>query len=163
MKSKNITIVSIFLVLLFILIGAYMIISSHIDAKYTPNYNLDDFYPYPEKKLGVNEYQVVTVSEQEMIKTHFDAFVMSFFEDIDASYSHIENDWGLENYPNIRLFKEKIITLTDNFTYLPEFHSYAPITDDENKDLKIYKVKDKKNNVYVFTIEAVMKYTVRFE
>lgn len=163
MKNKNITIVSLCIVATVILIGAYIIISSRIDAKYTPNYNLDDFYPYPEKKLGVNEYQVVSVDEQEMVKTYFDTYVMSFFEDIDDAYAHLDNDYSLEAFPNIRLFKEKIITITDNFTYLPVFKSYTPIIDEENPDLTIYKIKDKKDNVYIFTIEAVMKYTVRFE
>ncbi len=163
MKNKNITIVSFCIVAFVVFIGAYIIISSRIDAKYTPNYNLDDFYPYPEKKLGVNEYQVVKVSEQEIVKTYFDSFVMSFFEDIDGSYSNLENDYGLDNYPNIRLFKEKVITLTDNFTYLPEFKSFAHMTDEENPNLIMYKVKDKKDNIYIFTVEAVMKYTVRFE
>ncbi len=163
MKNKNLTLVSFGIVAITIFIGAYIIISSRIDAKYTPNYNLDDFYPYPEKKLGVNEYQVVKVNEQEMIKTYFDSFAMSLFEDIDGAYAHLENDWGLDNYPNIRLFKEKVITLTNNFTYLPEFKAYTHVTDKENPDLKIYKVKDKNDNIYIFTIEAVMKYTVRFE
>lgn len=163
MKNKNITIVSFSIVAIVIFICAYIIISSRIDAKYTPNYNLDDFYPYPEKKLGVNEYQVARVSEQEMVKTYFDSFVMSFFEDIDSAYAHLENDWGLDNYPNIRVFREKVITLTNNFTYLPEFKSFTYMTDEENPDLKMYKIKDKNDNIYIFTVGAVMKYTVRFE
>lgn len=158
MKNKNSVMISIILVVLALLLGVYFIVSSRIDAKYTPNYNLDDFYKYPEKTLGVNEYKVVSVQESDMIKTYFSAYARLLMEDINDAYNHLDDNTG-RTYPNIDSFKNKVGSLTNNFTKRPVFSSY---TIENTKENIVYKIKDTRGNIYIFTVEAVMKYTVSF-
>ncbi len=161
MKHKNVTLVSICIIIIIILLGLYLIISSRIKAMYTPNYNLDDFYPYPIKTLGVNEYQVVKVDDEEVIRDYFNSFIRLCLENTSEAYSLLDNDYAIEFYPTLNSFKEYVASITDNYTYMPVFSMYTYLS--SNDDTTTYQIKDKNNNIYIFEVEAVMKYTVRFQ
>lgn len=156
--KKNNKVITIILILIMILLGAYFIISSRIDAKYQPNYTLEDFYEMPKRKVGVNEYTVASVDEEDMVVTYFNTYVMMFFENIDEAYSLLDEYSSLETYPNIEEFKKKVSSLTVGFTEIPKINEYSISKDDDGHT--VYTVSDKKGNIYTFTIEAVMKYTV---
>ncbi len=156
---KKINIVSIVLIVVIFIIGGYFIISSRIDAKYEPNYTLDDYYKKPVKKVGVNNYTVSQVSNEDMVKTYFSAYTTSFFEDIEDAYIHLDSKEKTK-YKNIDEFKKKVGSLTKDFTILPKLKTYDINKED---DKVIYQMSDEVGNIYIFKIEAVMKYTVSFE
>lgn len=161
MKNKSAVLVSSFLVVIIVLIGVYFVISSQIDANYVPNYLLEDFIPFPEKSLGVNEYKVVTVSEEDMIKNYFNSFVSLMLENIDEAYEKLDDETKLDIYKDINSFRIKVEFITVDYAIVPSFAEYSVSSDEDGK--KIYIVKDKRNNIYRFIVEAVMKYTVSLD
>lgn len=156
---KKINIVSLVLIFIIIILGSYFIISSRIDAKYEPNYTLEDYYKKPIKKVGVNSYTVSQVSSEDMIKTYFSTYTSMLYEDIESAYSHLDKKEKIK-YPNLSFFKNKVSNLTKDFTELPKLKTYDIGKED---DKTIYKMSDEHGNVYIFKIEAVMKYTVSFQ
>ncbi len=161
MKNRNSTIIVIILVIISILVSSYLIISSRIDANYIPNYNLEDFYTFPSKKLGVNEYKVVNVNTEEMAKTYFNYYISLLIENIDLAYEYLSEDYKVETYPNKDFLKKRIAEITENYTEVPTFSSYN-VENDKKKGIVTYKIKDTNNRLYTFYVEAVMKYSVEF-
>lgn len=157
--NKNNRIVTICVIVVFVMIGVYVFISSNITKEHTPNYNLDDFYVLPKRKLGVNEYKPVQVSDEDMVKTYFNNYVICFLEDPDRAYSYLSAN-AKKIYPTISAFKAHLSAITQNFTTLPEIDRYEYVS---SKEAKVVKISDKSGYRYTFTIEAVMKYTVDFE
>lgn len=157
--KKN-TIMAIILILIAISIGAYFIISSRLDAKYVPNYMLEDFYKKPYKKVGVNEYTVVNVSDRDMVDTYFRTYTNMFFEDLGMAYQKLDSKFREKKYPTLNSFSSFVSSLTSDFLAIPKIKSYD--IDTENGKT-IYSIRDTRGNIYKFTIEAVMKYTVSFE
>lgn len=159
--NKNNRIITIAVILVFASIGAYFIISSRINNEYLPNYNLDDFYVIPNKKVGVNEYKAAQVNDEDMVRTYFNTYTMMLFEDINRAYTYV-GEKTRKFYPNIMSFRIIAGNLTKNFTELPQIDRYE-ISNEKDTNNQIIKVSDKTGHIYVFTVEAVMKYTVDFE
>lgn len=160
MKNRPIVKVSVFLIIIIVSIGAYVLIGSRIKTKYTPNYLLDDFVPFPQKKVGVNEYRVASVSDSDMIKMYFNMYIGELLENIESAYQRLDDESKLEVFPNIDSFRSKVVLLTNDYKVVPEFSGYTTSKADDGKVL--YIVKDKRDNIYTFRIDAAMKYTVTF-
>lgn len=156
---NNSTKVTIIFVSIFILIGVYLLINRTINSNYTPAYEKEDFYTIPDRKLAINEYKNVSISNEDMIKKYFNIFISNIFNNREASYNLLDNDYKESKYPTYGMYLNYLNTITDNFTSLPSMSKYR--IDEENGKIK-YVVIDKKNYEYVFIIEAVMKYKVRF-
>lgn len=123
-----------------------------------PNYLLEDFVPFPEKTIGVNEYKVVSVTKEDMIKTYFNTFTNMMINNPIEAYEKLDEEAKLDLYKNLNEFEIKVNFLTADYQIIPAFDSYSVSSDDESNT--IYIVKDKRNNTYRFTVKAVMKYTV---
>lgn len=157
--KKNVNVVSIVIIIFFVLLGAYIIISNRIGDAFEPNYTLEDFYTIPRKEVGVNEYTPVLTTEEDMVKTYFNTYVSLLFESLSTAYSLLDSS-ELEKFPNLETFKKYASDLTDDFKELPRIKDYKIETIDGKK---IITIGDANFNRYIFTIEAVMKYTVKFE
>lgn len=160
MKNKNLTVVSIILVLIAVLTGVYFVLSSRIKVNYTPNYALKDGR-VPKEKQEINEYKVFNVTLEDMARTYFNSYITLMFEDINEAYNILE-DTTQDLYPNVESFKQKANLLTDNFTHYPVFKAYKTETD-KDEEVDIYKVKDSNNNIYTFKVKSVMNYKVNLE
>ncbi len=157
---KKINIVSIVLIAIIVCIGGYFIISSRIDAKYTLDYSLDNYYKMPPKKLGVNEYTVSSVTREDMVKTYFNRYITMMIENAENAYLYVDEDEKNSKFPSLQIFKKHVEYLTDNYERLPKLKTYDIGKEDE---YLIYKMSDDKGNIYIFKIEAVMKYSVSFQ
>ncbi len=161
MMNKNNRVVTLAVILIFAAIGAYVVIGSRIHSEYVPNYQLEDFYIAPSRKMGINEYKPASVTDEDMVITYFNTFVVCLIEDMERAYGHL-SEKGRKLYPNMLSFRILVSNLTDGFTELPRIDSYE-MSKDKDTDRQIIKISDKNGHIYVFTIEAVMKYTVDFE
>lgn len=159
-KKLGIAAVPFVIIGIIILIGIYFIISSHIDAKYKPNYTLEDFYVKPNKKVGVNEYTVSSVTDEDMVSTYFHTYTLKMIEDPNGAYALLDDVYRESEVSNINIFKNKVAAITDNFTVVPKINRYELTHRD---DYKIYKISDTRGNIYTFKVEGVMKYTVTIE
>ena len=157
-KKPNNLIVYIVLILIAVGIGIYVIISNSINSDYNPDYNLDNAYVMPSRKVDVNEYKVATVREDEMVSTYFNTFITLMLETPQKSFTYIDSDYKELKYNNdINKYVEHIKVLTNDYTYLPKIDVYKKEILGTNT---IYNVLDTNGNKYIFSIEAVMKYRV---
>lgn len=159
--NKNNRVVTFVIILIFAAIGIYFVVSSRIDVEYAPNNDVEDYYAIPNRKTGVNEYKPASVTEEDMVRTYFNSYVLLLVEDLPRAYAHLsEKSRGF--YPNSVAFRVLAANLTSNFTELPQIDRYE-ISKEKNAEIQTIKVSDTKGHIYVFTVEAVMKYTVDFE
>ena len=152
--------ITVFIVSIFVLLGIYIWIKSTIKVNYVPAYEIDDFYTIPDRRMSVNEYKNVLVSDDEMAKKYFNVFISTMINNPEKSYGLLEDDYREENFPTYGKYLAYIKNITKDFTDWPLADSYKKESDGENM---IYVVKDKQGYKYVFIIEAVMKYKVKFE
>lgn len=144
---------------LFVCISLYLRINSGIKQAYTPTYDIEDFYTIPDRQRLVNEYKNVTVSDKEMAKKYFNVFWSSVFENKEKSYDLLETDYKETNYPTYGNYLAYLKAITKDFSYYPKMSQYKK----EVKDgTPMYIIIDENNNKYVFLIEAVMKYKIKF-
>lgn len=155
---KN-SIVAIILVLIAISIGAYFLISARLDARYIPNYELEDFYQKPIKKVGVNEYVVTSVSKEDMAFSYFNIYTNMFYEDLSSAYQKLDPK-EKEKYPSINSFERFVSSITDDFTSILKMEGYDIKNED---DMTVYEIKEENGHIFKFKIEGVMKYTVSIE
>lgn len=160
MKNRDTFKITIVIVVIVVAIAAYFIISSRIDANYTPNYLLEDFVKFPIKNADVNEYKVVKVSAEEMALAYFNRYVMSMVEHPEEAYELLDEESKINIYRNMEWFNRKVSMLTNDYTIVPEFDSYSMSIEDGKT---VYVVKDKRNNIYTFRASGIMKYTVTFD
>lgn len=160
MKEKNNVKLYVIVGVLFGMIAIYVIARYSIKSQYTPNYLLEDFYVMPERVLGVNEYSVSRVTNEDMAKTYFNLFASMMLFNTDKSYEYLNPTYRENNYPTLDSYRNKVALLTDNFTKQPQIDSYNYV---EKDNVMRYIVVDKNGNRYRFDATAVMKYTVYFE
>lgn len=146
----------IVLILVFVLTGIYVLIITNVKKEYTPNYDLKDFYGMP-RKMDVNEYTIVNVKEEDMVKTYFNTYIESVFENTKESYKLLDNEYKNKKYKTYDEYLNYIKSITNDFNDMPKVKKYNIIN---KKDYKLYVIKDNKNNTYIFKAEAVMKYTI---
>lgn len=150
----------VFIIVVTVLIGAYVLINNSIKSNYTPNYNLRDFYVIPERRVEVNEYKVAKVQEKDMIYTYFNTFIAALYETPNESYELLNADYRKLKFGSLINYLEYVKKLTVDYTYVPKIKDYS-ISQTNNKI--IYNIRDDKNNQYIFLIEGVMKYSIYFD
>lgn len=156
---KNSTKMIIIIVSVFLFIGIYVLINSRINYVYNPTYNVDDFYTIPDRKMLINEYKNVTVRDDDMAKKYFNSFFGMVFDDTEKSYDLLEDDYKEEYYPTYGKYLAYIKTITSDFSKYPRMSKYKKNKSD--KEIS-YVVLDENNNKYIFIVEAVMKYKIKF-
>ena len=159
MKTSNKKIY-IFLIALALFIGIYIVANNSIRGTYTPDYNLDDFYEMPTKKVAVNEYRVVTKSEKEMLNIYFNTYITEIFENVDESYNRLDEDYRNKKFGGLNSYKNYLSSITKGFTSVPEIDKYYI---SNLKEETIYTVIDKNGNKYIFKIRGVMVFDVFFD
>ena len=157
MKINNNTKIIILIIIILIAISSFIIIKYASFGEYKPDFMLEEEYIEPKKTVGVNEYEVVSISEETTIKTYFSIFINSLFENPQGTYNTLNEEYRNKKYPTLDSFNEYIKTITEDYTIYPEISTYK--TDYKN-DKTIYYVYDKNKNEYIFSVEAVMVYTV---
>lgn len=143
----------------FILLGLYFWLSSNISNHYVTTYNIEDFYSIPDRRRQVNEYKNATVSDEEMAKKYFNAFILIIFENPQGSYNLIEEDYKEMKYPSYKSYESYLKTITKDFSVLPSVSKYKK---DVINNKSAYVVLDSNENEYKFIIDGVMKYKVEF-
>lgn len=151
--------IAIFIISLFVIIGIYIIGNSTIKSSYTPAYVLEDFYTIPDRKISINEYKNINISDDEMAKKYFNTFMNSVLESPEKTYNLIEDDYKEEYYPTYGKYLSYLKEITTDFTVLPLAERYKKDYDGKHP---IYVVIDNYGNEYVFIVEAVMNYKVKF-
>ena len=157
---KNSTKIIIVILFAFILIGIYFFINSRIKVYYEPVYNIDDFYTIPSRKLSVNEYKIVEINDEEAARKYFNIFISEVFNSRDKSYNLLDDDYKENRFPTYGMYLSYLNTVTNDFSLLPKISSYSK---DISGNYTIYTVLDQNNYKYVFIVEAVMKYKVKFD
>ena len=160
MSKERINVVPFIIIGIFVILGVYFLISWRIGALYKPNDRIEDYYSVPNRRVGLNEYSATRVTEEDMAKTYFDTFIMKLFENLDEAYSYLNDEYKKTKASTKKSFEEVVVKLTDNYETLPEMERYGV---QNEGDKKVYKVRDKKGNVYVFETSSVMNYKVSLE
>lgn len=161
MKAKPANLkVYIILIVVAVFIGVYVIINNRITTIYSPDYLLDDYYVIPNRKSGVNEYNVATVTENSMINTYFNLYISMFFENPNKAYDKLNDDYRLKRFTSFENFYNYVTNITNNFSKIPQIDKYTKKVKD---DKIIYTILDKNENKYIFSVSAVMVYEVYFD
>lgn len=149
------------IIVIFLGIAIYAIASSKIKSSFVPNYDLDDFYIVPKKNMQINEYSVVKVQKEDMIKKYFNTFISMMFGETDYSYNFVNSEYKKIKFNNdIQIYRDFVVNITDNYQIYPKIKEYREETRD---NLTIYEIKDTNNNIYIFAVEGTMKYSVYFD
>lgn len=139
-------------------IGIYFIVIMQINKTYTRVDVLPD--EFVGESVGVNEYQVVNLTKEEVINMYFVSFITTMMENPAKAYELLDEEYRETYYPNLAAFRAKIDAITDNYDTIPELQRYDM---SEEKGLKIYEMSDQKGNVYTFKIQGVMKYSITIQ
>ncbi len=149
-KNKFV-ITAIFIV---IIILAYYFIRDYRASKTLYQSRMDDEYISIPKTYGVNEYVIVDVSNDTLVKNYFSNFKSIVQKDIDKSYLKLNEEYRNKRFSNIDDYKNYIRGLDLNSAKPVK---YNVISDGE---YKIYIVYDNRNNFYAFKVKGVMQYTL---
>lgn len=147
----------IIIVGIFVIIGAYVIFKYNINSAFEPNYTLKDYYVVPKKEVQVNEYNVVTVSKEQLANTYFSTFNNMIVTNISSAYSKLNTEYRQKKFPTIESFNEYINTITNNYLNMPKMKSYVY---SKVGDKTVIKIRDMSNNLYIFSTSGIMVYDI---
>lgn len=156
--KKNFNIASILIICIMIAIGIYFIAIMQINKTYTRVDVLPD--EFVGESLGVNEYQVVNLTKEEILNLYFASFTTVMMENPSKAYLLLDDEYRRLYCPNLESFRAKIDNITDNYETIPVLDRYEI---KEDNGLRIYTMSDKKGNIYTFKVEGAMKYTVSLQ
>lgn len=155
---KNVNIPTIVIICVLVSIGAYFVISMQIRKTYTPTYEKAD--EFTTQSVGVNEYKVVNVNTDDIVNMYFNTFMTLALEEPDKAYQKLDDIFRENRFPKLESFRSWIETLSDNYNSIPEVDKYDITSED---GMKVIRISDNKGNIFLFKIEAVMKYSVTIE
>ena len=149
------------IILIFLGIAIYAIVSSKIESSFVPNYELEDFYVIPKKNMQVNEYTVASIQKEEIVKIYFNTFISMMMEETDYSYNFVNSEYRKIKFNNdIQNYRDFVVNISDNYQTFPKIKEYSEEIGD---NLVVYEIKDTNNNTYIFAVEATMKYSFYFD
>lgn len=152
MKIKgNIKVVA-FIIIILLGFSSILVINN-----YSYIWETNDNYVATPRYVNVNDYEFVRIDEETMVKTYFSIFINNSIEEPERAYNLLDKEYRELKYPTLDSFNEYIKKITEDYTIYPEISTYK--TDYKN-DKTIYYVYDKNKNEYIFSVEAVMVYTV---
>ena len=144
-------------ILIVIVILAYYFIRDYRASKTIYQSRMDDEYISIPKTYGVNEYVIVDVSNDTLIKNYFTDFKVSVQNDINESYSKLDEEYRNKKFSNIEDYKKYIQGLDLNNAKPAKYNIIS------EGEYKIYIVYDNRNNLYIFKVKGVMQYKLYFD
>lgn len=114
----------------------------------------DEKYVMTPKKYGVNEYSLVSTSEEQMASTYLNDYKNLLMSDINESYNLLNSEYKRIKYPNIETFKNYVNSINLSKMIVDRYGK-------KNCGEEIcYYIYDKLDNVYIFRVFSVMEYEV---
>ncbi len=144
--------------LLIIPIGIFVIILAIVLVRYykgrqqilTP----DENFVLTPKKYGINEYSLVSTSEEQMSNAYLTDYKNFLMNDINEAYNLLNEEYRNIKYPNIETFKNYVNSI--NLLNMTVSKYGKKSCGDE----VCYYVYDKLDNLYIFRVFSVMEYEV---
>lgn len=155
---KKIDLPALVIIGVMLVLGTYFIALMKINKTYTRVDVLPD--EFVGESLGVNEYQVVNLTKEEILNLYFASFTTVMMENPSKAYLLLDDEYRRLYCPNLESFRAKIDNITDNYETIPVLDRYEI---KEDNGLRIYTMSDKKGNIYTFKVEGAMKYTVSLQ
>ena len=141
-------------ILIAIIIFASYFIRDYRASKTIYKSRMEDEYVSIPKTYGVNEYVIVNVSADTLIKQYFTNFKVEVQSNIDKSYLKLDEEYRNKRFPNIEEYKKYVQSLNLYSAKPVKYKIY-------NKEgYKIYTVYDNNDNYYAFKVKGVMQYTL---
>ena len=134
--------------IIFLLLVIAFVIWYIINDRPSEGYSIDNPIPSEPKKYAVNEYTVLTVTDEDMAKTYFSNFVNLMVSDPNRAYYLLD-----ENYRNVKFGS------IDNFIGVVKNYESATIKR-FRRNGSVFYISDSNNNVFAFVVDGVMKYKV---
>ena len=146
-KNKKLLILVVIILVIF-LIGLFVIRRNNITRNEGLNGNYDIIY----KKYGVNEYSVVSISDEQLANIYLNNFRYYLFYETDYAYDLLDEEYRNTRFGSVDRFKEYVNGLNYNDISVKEYS----ISDGKN----FIEIHTKNNEIYVFRINSVLDYKV---
>lgn len=138
---------------LLIIVITVVLVRNYIASQQTFKQN-DEEYIMTPKKYGVNEYSLVSTSEEQMANIYLNDYKNLLISDINEAYNLLNEEYKNAKYPNISTFNQ----------YLNSLNLSNMVVDKYGKkncgEETCYYVYDKTGNIYIFRVFSVMEYEV---
>lgn len=136
-----------------IIVFAIVLVRNYIGSQQKFKQN-DEKYIMTPKKYGVNEYSIVSTSEEQMANTYLNDYKELLMENINEAYNLLNKEYKNIKYPNIEIFRNYVNNLDLSKMIVDQYGK-------KNCGKQIcYYIYDKLNNAYIFRIYSVMEYEV---
>ena len=148
---KNVLLVILFVVsiLAIIYIPKFLKRDSH-ELKYVEYIKKD--------KYKVNEYIPIMVNDEQMSRKYLNDFINIIIDDIDYSYTLIDEDYKNEMFGSLDSYKKYIYDLK-----LPVIDTVDKYAVYDLNGYKYYDIYDKDGHRFIFKTKGVMQYKVLFD
>lgn len=140
-------------IVILIVILVIVFIRSYINSKETFKQNQEKYVMTP-KKYGVNEYSLVSISDEQMAGTYLTDYKNLLMTDVNEAYNLLNNEYKNIKYPTINAFKEYINNIDLSKIIIDKYGKRKCGNE------VCYYVYDKLDNVYIFRTFSVMEYEV---
>lgn len=118
--------------------------------------NYKEEYVEQKKKYGCNEFSLINISTDDLLKMYFNKYKNSILENPEDAFNMLDKEYREKRFGNIEKFKE-YITKNYNLIVGTELSSYIA---DNYDNYTQYVCKDNKGNYYIFRETAVMEYSM---
>lgn len=136
-----------------IVVIAIVLVRNYIGSKQKFKQNEEKYIMTP-KKYGVNEYSLVSTSEEQMANTYLNDYKELLISDINEAYNLLNKEYKNAKYPNIETFNNYANSLNLSTMIVDRYGKKTC-----GKEI-CYYVYDKDDNVYIFRVFSVMEYEV---
>ena len=146
----------------FLLIILFVI--SILAVLYIPKFFKKDVdgYVYEEfikkAKYKVNEYIPIMINDEQMSRKYLNDFINIIIDDIDYSYTLIDEDYKNEKFGSLDSYKKYIYDLK-----LPVIDTVDKYAVYDLNGYKYYDIYDKDGHRFIFKTKGVMQYKVLFD
>ena len=142
-EARNIV---IFIVILLVFVGAYMLLDKYLNKEEEPEQFL--------KNYAVNEYIPTYVSDEDLTKIYLNEYVHIMYSDIERAYELLDKEYREKKFGNLNSFEEYVNSLTYSNYKLDRF-SVNP-----KGKYTIFVAYDINGNIFIFKTNGIMQYTV---
>lgn len=145
-NNKEFRNVVIFVVILLVFIGVYMLLDKYLNKEEKP----EEFL----KNYEVNEYIPTYVSDEDLTKIYLNEYVHIMYSDVERAYELLDKEYKEKKFGSLDSFKEYVNSLTYSNYKLDRFYVKP------NGKYIIYGAFDTNGNVFIFKTNGIMQYTV---
>lgn len=152
-KRPYIASIIILIIILLCFVG-FSLYRNYTNSKAVPNSYIN--YEMHDKVYGVNEYSNVVITEQRMAEIYLTNYLYILRTDLNKAYKLIDKQYIKDNNFDYNKFVEYVKTLNISNTKVLRYNVYL----DDNK--KYYSIISTSESKFIFQVDGVMTYTVKF-